>query len=138
MNEARAALILALFAGGIVGGVVLQRVTDAGTPESPYPALDRVAEPDISAKVATALANNDAHALSQLVPADTLSALRDALVTPLQTSVIDVRSVRFVGATSKNGMTLAGYVLTGKDVTGADAIVGFVLDIANGEIVGVN
>lgn len=138
MNEARAALILALFAGGIVGGVVLQRVTDAGTPESPYPALDRVAEPEISARVAAALANNDSHALSQLVAADTLSSLRDALVTPLQTSVIDVRGVKFVGATQKNGMTLAAYVLTGKDVQGTDAIVGFVFDIANGEIVGVN
>ena len=138
MNEARAALVLALFAGGIVGGVVLQRITDAGTPDSPYPALDRVAEPQISAKVAAALANNDAHALSLLVGADTLSSLRDALVTPLQTSVIDVRSVKFVGATQKNGVTLAAYVLTGKDVQGADAIVGFVLDIANGEIVGVN
>ncbi len=138
MNEARAALVLALFVGGVVGGAVLQRVTDAGVPQNPYPSLDRIDEPAVGAQVAAALLNSDSRALAQLVAPEALTALRDALMSPMGTPVVDVRSVRFVGATAKDGTTLAAYVLTGKDVQGTDAIVGFVFDIQNGEIVGVN
>lgn len=138
MSEARAAVVLALFLGGMVGGVVLQRVTDAGVPQNPYPSLDRVEEPAIGAQVAAALLNNDSRAVAQLVAPDALTALRDALMSPMGTPVMDIRSVRFLGATQKNGTTLAAYVLTGKDVQGTDAIIGFVFDIQNGEIVGVN
>ena len=59
-------------------------------------------------------------------------------MSPLGTPVVDVRTVKFVGATEKNGRMLAAYVLTGKDVQGTDAIIGFVFDVENGEIVGVN
>lgn len=138
MNEGRAVLVLALFVGGIVGGVAFQRATDAGVSESPWPALDRVAEPAAGAQVAAALASNDARALSQLLDAEILNQLRDALQSPMSTSVSDIRSVKFVGATSKEGYVLAGYVLSGKDVQGADVVVGFVLGVENGEIVGVN
>jgi hypothetical protein len=68
----------------------------------------------------------------------TLTALRDALMSPMGNAIADVRSVRFVGATGKANRVLAGYVLSGKDLSGADAIVGFVLDVENGQIVGVN
>jgi len=46
--------------------------------------------------------------------------------------------VRFVGATQKANRVLAGYIVTGKDMQGSDAIVGVVLDVENGQIVGVN
>ena len=42
MNETRAVLVLALFFGGLVAGVVVQRVTDNGGRANPYPSLDRV------------------------------------------------------------------------------------------------
>lgn len=138
MNEARAAFVLALFLGGIVAGVALQRVTDTGARANPYPSLERVAEPVASAQVASALANNDAKALARLVDTETLSALREALMSPAGTSMADIRGVRFVGATAKEGRVLAGYVVTGKDSQGSDAIVGLVLGVENGEIVGVN
>ena len=138
MNEGRAVMILALFVGGIVGGVVLQRVTDPGVRANPYPALDRVEEPATSAQVASALANNDPKTLARLLDNDTLTALKDALTDPMGAPISDIRSVKFAGATQKDGRVLAGYIVSGKDMEGTDAIVGFVLDIENGEIVGVN
>ena len=138
MNDARAVLVLTMFVFGLGSGVVLNRVTDAGPRANPYPSLDRVEEPQESAHVAAALSNNDAKALAGLMDNDTLGALRDALMSPMGAPFADIRSVRFVGATSKSGKTLAGYVISGKDAQGADAIVGFVLNIEHGQIVGVN
>lgn len=138
MSEARAIVVLALFVGGIVAGVAVQRATDAGIRESPYPSLDRIEEPSASSVVATALANNDAKGLARVMDGETLKALKDALIDPLGAPLADIRAVRFVGATEKSGHVLAGYLVTGKDTQGSDAIVGFVLDVENGVIVGVN
>ncbi len=138
MSQARATMVLALFVGGLFGGVALQRVTDSGARENPYPSLDRVAEPSTTALVATALANNDPKALARLLDNEILSDLREALMSPLGAPMADIRNVRFVGATAKDGRVLAGYIVTGKDMQGSDAIIGFVLGVENGEIVGVN
>ena len=138
MKESRAALILALFLGGIVGGVVLQRATDPGVRANPYASLDKIEEPSRSAEVAAALLNNDPKALARTMDATSLGVLRDALLSPMGAAMADIRQVRFVGAASKNGRVLAGYIVTGKDMSGSDAIVGFVLDLENGQIVGVN
>lgn len=138
MTEARAAFVLALFIGGVVAGVVVQRVTDSGGRVNPYPSLDRIEEPAQTSAVASALANNDAKTLAGLLDNQTLSDLRDALTDPMGAPMADIRSVKFVGATAKNGRILAGYIATGKDMQGSDAIVGFVLNVENGRIVGVN
>jgi len=138
MNEARAALILGLFIGGVVAGVVVQRVTDPGVRANPYASLDRLDEPGQTAEVAQALLNNDPKALARILDSETLTALRDALMSPMGAPMADIRQVKFVGATGKANKVLAGYVLTGKDMSGTDAIVGFVLDLENGQIVGVN
>jgi hypothetical protein len=138
MNEARAALVLGLFLGGIVAGVAVQRVTDPGVRANPYASLDRVDEPGETAEVAQALLNNDPKALARILDSETLTALRDALMSPMGAPMADIRQVKFVGATGKANRVLAGYVLSGKDMSGADAIVGFVLDLENGQIVGVN
>lgn len=138
MNEARATMVLALFIGGVAAGVALQRVTDAGARENPYPSLERVAEPSTAAQVSAALVNNDPKALARLLDNQVLSDLREALMSPLGAPMADIRSVRFVGATVKEGRVLAGYIMTGKDMQGSDAIVGFVLGVENGDVVGVN
>ena len=138
MTEGRAVMVLTLFAFGMVAGVALQRVTDNGARENPYPSLDRVEEPTQTAAVATALQNNDAKSLAQLLDNQTLSDLKDALTDPMGAPMADIRHVKFVGATGKSGRILAGYVVTGKDMQGSDAIVGFVLNVENGQIVGVN
>ncbi len=138
MTEARAVLVLALFVGGLATGVFVQRVTDAGGRENPYPSLDRIEEPVQTAAVATALMSNDAKGLARLLDNQTLQELKDALMSPTGAPVADIRGIKFVGATSKAGRTLAGYIVTGKDMQGTDAIVGFVLNVENGQIVGVN
>jgi hypothetical protein len=139
MTEARAAMILALFVGGIVAGAAVQRVTDPGVRANPYASLEKIDEPGQSAEVAQALLANDPKALARAMDGTTLTALRDALMSPMGAPMADIRQVKFAGATSsKSGKVLAGYIVTGKDMSGADAIVGFVLNIQNGQIVGVN
>jgi hypothetical protein len=139
MTEGRAIFMLSLFVGAIVAGVITQRVVaSTGQRENPYPTLERVDEPSITANIASAIANNDARTLAHLVDTETLKSLQQALLSPLDRPIADVRSVRFLGATAKGNRVVAAYVLTGKDLGGDDAIVAFVLDVENGEIVGVN
>jgi hypothetical protein len=138
MTEARAAFVVALFLGSIVVGGLMQRYTDTSVKENPYAQLDRLEEPAVTATVAAALLNGDSKTLAQKLDTDTLSALRDALMSPSGAPIADVRNVRFVGAAGKGTKILAGYILSGKDMSGLDAIVGFVLDVENGQIVGVN
>ncbi len=138
MTEARAILVIALFVGGLAAGVAVQRITDTGGRANPYPSLDKIEEPTQTAEVASALSNNDPKQLARLLDNQTLTDLRDALTGPAGAPIVDIRSVKFVGATGKSGRVLAGYVVTGKDVQGSDAIVGFVLNVENGQIVGVN
>ena len=138
MTEARAAFVVALFLGSIVVGGLMQRYTDSSVKENPYAQLDRLEEPAITATVAAALLNGDSKTLAQKLDTDTLSALRDALMSPSGAPIADVRNVRFVGAAGQGTKILAGYILSGKDMSGLDAIVGFVLDVENGQIVGVN
>jgi hypothetical protein len=138
MSEARAAFVVALFLGSIVVGALMQRYTDSSVRENPYAQLDRLEEPAVTASVAAALLNGDSKTLASKLDTDTLSALRDALMSPSGAPIADVRNVRFVGAAGKGTKILAGYVLSGKDMSGLDAIVGFVLDVENGQIVGVN
>jgi hypothetical protein len=138
MNETRAVFVLTLFVFGLVSGVVVNRVLDTGPRANPYPTLDKVDEPQQSAQLAAALSNNDPKTLAGLMDNDTLGSLRDALMSPMGAPLVDIRSVKFVGATTKSGKTLAGYIVNGKDAQGSDAIIGFVLDIEHGQIVGVN
>lgn len=139
MTEGRAIFVLSLFLGAVVAGVVTQRVVATSAQrENPYPALERVDEPSVTANVATAIANSDARGLARLMDTQMLQALQQALLSPLDRPIADVRSVRFVGATAKGSRTVAAYVLSGKDLGGTDAIVGFALDVENGQIVGVN
>jgi len=116
----------------------VQRATDQGVRANPYSSLDRIDEPVQSAEVAAALVNNDPKTLARVMDSETLGALREALMSPMGAPIADIRQVRFVGATSKGGKVLAGYVVTGKDMSGSDAIVGLVLNLLNGQIVGVN
>ena len=139
MTEARAVLVLSLFLGAVVAGAVTQRVlASTGQRDNPYQALERIEEPSISANVASAIEQGDARGLARLVDTQTLQALQQALLSPLDRPIADVRSVRFLGATAKGNRVVAAYMLSGKDLGGDDAVVAFVLDIENGQIVGVN
>jgi hypothetical protein len=133
MSNARAALILATFLGGLVAGVVVYAATDKGADPNPYATLPRTAEPAVTADVARALANDDAKSLSNLLDNTVLTQLQTA-IEPLT----DIRSMKFVGAVEKNGRVLAAYVAGGRISDGTDIVRGFVLSVAGDQIVGVN
>jgi hypothetical protein len=133
ISNARAALILATFLGGLVTGVVVYAVTDKGVDTSPYASLPRAAEPAVTADVARALENDDAKALSNLLDATVLQQLQTA-IEPLT----DIRSMKFVGAVEKNGRVLAAYIAGGRISDGTDIVRGFVLSVTGDQIVGVN
>ena len=133
ISNARAALILATFLGGLVTGVVVYAVTDKGADSSPYASLPRAAEPAVTADVARALENDDAKALSNLLDATVLQQLQTA-IEPLT----DIRSMKFVGAVEKNGRVLAAYIAGGRISDGTDIVRGFVLSVTGDQIVGVN
>ncbi len=133
MSNARAAIILATFLGGLVSGVVLYVVTDKGTDANPYASLPRTEEPAVSADVARAIATDDARALSDLLNMEVLQQLQTA-IEPLA----DIRSMKFVGAVEKNGRVLAAYVAGGRTTDGTDILRGFVLTVTGDQIVGVN
>jgi hypothetical protein len=133
VNEARAAVTLSLFALGILAGVVVHSFFDRGPAENPYPTLPKVEEPRAAHDVVAAIAADDAQSLSRLIDSTMLTALDTALQP-----ITDVRSTKFVGAVESEGRLLSAYVVTGKTTEGIDFVVGFVLRVANDQVVGVN
>ena len=133
MNEARAVATLSLFVIGILSGVVLHAFVDKGPGENPYPTLPKVDEPRAAHDVVAAIAADDAQSLSRLIDAQMLSDL-DAALQP----ITDVRGTKFLGAVDSEGRLLSAYVVTGKTTEGIDFVVGFVLRVANDQVVGVN
>jgi len=125
--------ILSLFVVGILGGVVVHAFVDKAPPENPYPALPKVEEPRAAHDVLSAVGAGDAQALSRLLD----STMRTDRGTALQ-PVVDVRKTKFVGAVESEGRLLSAYVVTGKTTEGIDFVVGFVLRVANDQVVGVN
>ncbi|HYV22700.1 MAG TPA: hypothetical protein VEN31_08605 [Candidatus Bathyarchaeia archaeon] len=133
MNEARAMATLALFAVGILGGVVAHTFLDRGPAENPYPALPKVDEPRAAHDVVAAVGSDDAQALSRMLDSTMLTDLDTALQP-----IVDVRTTKFVGAVESEGRLLSAYVVTGKTTEGIDFVVGFVLRVSNDQVVGVN
>jgi len=124
---------LALFAVGILGGVVAHAVLDRGPGENPYPALPKVDEPRAAHDVVAAVGSDDAQALSRMLDSTMLTDLDTALQP-----IVDVRTTKFVGAVESEGRLLSAYVVTGKTTEGIDFVVGFVLRVSNDQVVGVN
>lgn len=133
MNEAKAFSTFALFALGILAGVALHSAVDRGPAESPYPSLPKMDEPSAARDVVAALAADDARSLSKLLSEELLGELDKALQP-----VVDIRVTKFVGAVESEGRLLSAYSVTGKTSDGMDFVVGFVLRVANDQVVGVN
>jgi hypothetical protein len=133
VNEARAAATLSLFAIGILIGVVVHAFVDRGPVDNPYATLSRVDEPRVAHDVVAAIAADDARSLAKLVDSTMLNDLDQAL-----RPISDVRTTKFVGAVENEGTLLSAYVVTGKTTEGIDFVVGFVLRVANDQVVGVN
>ena len=133
INEARAVGTVVLFVLGIAVGAIVHSFVDQGPQESPYASLPKVDEPQAAHDVVAAIANDDAQSLSKLLSSDQLNDLDTALQP-----IIDFLSAKFVGAVESEGRMLSGYVVQGKTSDGTDFIVGFVLRVANDQVVGVN
>ena len=124
---------LSLFVVGILGGVVVHAFADRGPVDNPYPQLPKVDEPRVAHDVIQAVGADDARSLSRLMDSTMLNDL-DMALQP----IIDVRTTKFVGAVESEGRLLSAYVVTGKTTEGIDFVVGFVLRVANDQVVGVN
>jgi hypothetical protein len=133
VSSTRAALILATFLGGLVMGVAAYALTDKGVEANPYASLPKIAEPAAAAEVARELENDDSKGLSNQLDMTVLQQLQTA-IDPL----VDIRSIKFVGAVEKNGRVLAAYVAGGRTSDGTDIVRGFVLRLTGDQIVGVN
>jgi hypothetical protein len=133
VNEARAVTTLALFALGILAGTVAHTFVDQRPKDNPYAALPKVEEPRVAHEVVEAIGKDEPETLAKLMPATMLTDLDTALQP-----IIDVRTTKFVGAVESEGRLLSAYVVTGKTTEGVDFVVGFVLRVANDQVVGVN
>lgn len=133
MSEARAWGTVALFSLGVFSGVVLHQIIDRGPGDNPYPSLPKTEEPRAAHDVVAAVAADDARSLSKMMSSELLTDLDSALQP-----IIDVRGTKFVGAVESEGRLLSAYVVTGKTAEGIDFVVGFVLRVANDQVVGVN
>jgi hypothetical protein len=133
VNETRAVATLSIFVIGILTGIVVHAFVDKGPADNPYPALPKIEEPRAAHDVVAAIGADDARSLSRLIDAQMLSDL-DAALQP----ITDVRGTKFVGAVESEGRLLSAYVVTGKTMEGIDFVVGFVLRVANDQVVGVN
>ena len=122
-----------LFAAGLVLGLVLAAGTAPSRRENPYPSLPTAAEPEAGASLAALLAAEDTRALGRFLSAEQLKALGDAIQP-----VVTVFEVKFSGAVERNGEVLAAYIIQGRDRSGNDAAVGFVLHVQAGKVVGIN
>lgn len=124
---------LPLFGAGLVLGVAVALATAPATRANPFPSLAAVAEPDAAGQVASALAAEDARALGRSLDGKQLQALGEA-IQPVAT----VFDCLFTGAVAQKGEILAAYVVKGRDRSGGDVAVGFVLHVRDGKVVGVN
>jgi hypothetical protein len=116
-------------AAGIVGFVGLNPAPNP----TPYPRLAGVPEPESAHGLAAALEANDADAVANRV----LPPIANALSNALQ-PIVEVTDVTYLGTVEHDGRDLAGYIVTGHDDQSQDEIVGVVVDVLDGNIVGIN
>ncbi len=129
----RALVSIGLFVVGLGAGIAGFVALNAPPSTASVPALETGPEPAIAHQVATSLVSNDVSVLAdKLAPAD-LSTLAQAL-QPL----VDITGVTYLGDVHEPDRDLAGYIVRGTDDSGQKMIVGVVLDVAGGQIVGIN
>jgi hypothetical protein len=133
-RQLRTSVTILLFLAGIAVGVVglrLSMVEPTPPAADGFPTLIRtVGEPIQAGAVAQELALNDVQGLAQLLDAESLTALQSQL-RPL----VSFESVTFVGATSFDRDTLAGYLVRGRDQDGSLGLVGLVIRLRDGQVV---
>jgi hypothetical protein len=129
----RSVAIVALFIVGIVAGIGGFVALNPAPPPVRYPELAGAPEPPVAHALAAALKANDADGVASHVLSTVASSLSDALKP-----IVDVTDVTYVGTVEHDGRDLAGYIVAGRDQQSQKQIVGFVVDVVNDEIIGIN
>jgi hypothetical protein len=129
----RSIATIALFAAGLVVGVVGFVRLNAPPQLPTYPPLAGAPEPQAAHALAAALGANDAQGIADhLMP-----GMASDLSTAIQ-PIVDITSVTYLGTVEQDGRELAGYVVQGRDNQGAKQLAGLVLDVSGGEVVAIN
>jgi len=129
----RAIAIIALFLVGFVGGIAAYGIATAPPPTAGYPGLAAAGEPQVAHDLASAMSANDVKGVADRIDPSAAQALANALQP-----IVEVTSVTYLGTVEQDGRELAGYVVRGRDQTRTKQMVGLVLDVAGGQIVGIN
>lgn len=127
-------LLLGLFLVALGAGLAAALLAPTATPpiENPYPPLPAAAEPAAAAAFVAALVANDVGTVAATLPDEQLQRL-GLFLDP----VIGIDTARFVGAVERDGETIAGYVINGTNVDGAEVVVGLTLLVREGKVVAV-
>ena len=125
--------IVGLFLVGIVAGVGGFVALNPPPPAQPFPSLAGAPEPAEAHALAEALKANDAEGVANHVLPAIATSLSDAL-----TPIVEVTEVTYLGTVERDGRDLAGYIVVGRDDQSQKRIVGFVVDVMNDAIVGIN
>ncbi|HEY3523527.1 MAG TPA: hypothetical protein VGK63_07460 [Candidatus Limnocylindrales bacterium] len=129
----RSVAVVLLFLVGVLGGVAGYVGLNPVASPTPYPALAGAPEPEAAHALAHALKANDADAVANGVLPPIASNLSDALQP-----IVKVSDVTYLGTVEQDGRDLAGYIVSGKDEQNQKQIVGFVVDVVDDNIVGIN
>jgi hypothetical protein len=129
--------MVAVFVGGIAAGVVAYGRLNPPPDYGPLPPQTEAAEPAAADQLTDLLVAGNDIAMANEYPAEVLTQLSDALVLN-QSSMVDVRDVRYLGTVSNGGESLATYVAYGTLSSGTDVVIGFGVRVRDGQVVGVN
>jgi hypothetical protein len=136
----RSAVVLGMFAGATVAGVLFYNGQRTTLPQGEYPSVATVPEPAAAHAIVELIVSNDAPALAKVLEADALEALSGALRTIDGSSqpLVEVTEVRYLGAVKMDEQTIVSYLARGRDPVGEKWVVGFALRVQGDMVVGVN
>ena len=137
MTVLRTLLTIVVFVAGIAAGLVAYARLNPAPDYGPLPPQSEAAEPAAADQLTDMLVAGDEAGLAQRFSADVLGQLAGAL-TLNQSPIVDVRDVRYLGAVSNGGESVATYLAYGTLGNGTEVVVGFGVRVRDGKVVGVN
>ena len=136
----RSIVLLGMFGGAVVAGIVVYTLQAPAPSPGTYPSVPTTAEPAAAHEIVELIVADDAPALASKLDAESLQALAGALSTvePAPQPLVTVTSVKYLGAVALEEQTVVSYLARGRDAAGTDWVVGFALRVQGDEVVGVN
>lgn len=139
---AKSALAIALFAGGVIAGVMVYSGTQARVEYGPYPPLPEAAEPRVADELTDLVVDGQDRALAERYGPDLIEELQAALRfgSPEvgMENIVDVTDIKYLGTVSDGREQLAMYNIYGVTSGGLPVITGLSLRVSDGEVIGVN